>query len=145
MTSTTNQVQLTIFFNPGYRIYVDGRAKGMVAGTQTRALLEGLHSTSSYRYAEVPPCDEIKPYWWEPGFCLCDYDSVMVLPHSSCRLSVRAVSALGESADSNLVVVNPDSESDESKASSHSQDHDDSDKDQDSSEDQPCPDKAHNG
>nr|CAB3263080.1 uncharacterized protein LOC101242116 [Phallusia mammillata] len=33
----------------GYRIYVNGQPKGMVAGTKTRALLDGLHRSCEYK------------------------------------------------------------------------------------------------
>lgn len=33
----------------GYRIYVNGQAKGMVTGSKSRALLDGLHSSCEYR------------------------------------------------------------------------------------------------
>ena len=56
----------------GYRIIVNGSPKGEVAGTQTRALLEGLHARTMY------------------------------------RMTVKALSAAGESGHSNMVVFNPD-------------------------------------
>ncbi|KAK2190537.1 hypothetical protein NP493_77g05040 [Ridgeia piscesae] len=58
----------------GYRVYANGCAKGMVAGTQMKALVEGLSSTNTY------------------------------------RLTVRAVAALGDSADSNIVIVHAEGE-----------------------------------
>ncbi|XP_039267495.2 uncharacterized protein LOC120342643 isoform X2 [Styela clava] len=53
----------------GYRIYVNGHPKGMVAGTKSRALLEGLRQSTEY------------------------------------RVHVRAVSSLGESDPSNVVIA----------------------------------------
>ena len=39
----------------GYRLYVNSNPKGMVSGTQTRALLEGLQLSTPYRYRTLWP------------------------------------------------------------------------------------------
>lgn len=63
---------VTVFMYPGYRIYVNSQPKGLVAGTQSRALLEGLQARVTY------------------------------------RVTLRAVSALGDSLESRAVHVRLD-------------------------------------
>ena len=62
-------LKMFIVLHLGYRIYVNGVPKGMVAGTQTKSLLEGLDHKTLY------------------------------------KIHIRALSALGESAESNTIEV----------------------------------------